>query len=82
MRGTGATRSSVLCNVFGKQCKCYENTITGFITESFRCLTGAPVKFLNHDLYEDFWKKILDADKKNYIICASAGKHGVNLKDY
>lgn len=61
----------------------YENTITGFITEAFRALTGAPVKFLNHDLYDDFWQKIKDADQKNYIICASAGKHGEqNTRDY
>ena len=24
----------------------------------------------------------MDADKRKYIICASAGKHGVSLKDY
>ncbi len=33
----------------------YENTVTGFASEAFRCLTGAPVEFYNHDYTEDIW---------------------------
>jgi hypothetical protein len=60
----------------------YENTITGFASEAFRCLTGAPVEFYNHDYAEDIWKEISEADKRNYIICASAGKTNLSNDDY
>jgi len=60
----------------------YENTITGFASEAFRCLTGAPVEFYSHDYVEDIWDTIVEADKRNYIICASAGKVNLTNDDY
>jgi len=43
---------------------CYEATITGYASEAFRFLTGAPVEFLNHEYVEDIWDK-LDEGAKN-----------------
>ena len=60
----------------------YENTVTGFASEALRCLTGAPVEFFNHEYTEDLWNQILEADKRNYIICASAGKPSITIEDY
>ena len=51
----------------------YENTITGYASEAFRALTGAPIDFFNHDYSDEIWDTIVEADKRNYIICASAG---------
>eukprot|EP00347_Sterkiella_histriomuscorum_P016829 403351694 len=60
----------------------YENTITGFASEAFRCLTGAPVEFYNHDYVDNIWDQIVEADKRNYIICTSAGRTNLNSDDY
>ena len=60
----------------------YENTITGFASEAFRCLTGAPVEFYNHKYHEDIWEHISYSDRNNYIICASAGKPTLKGADY
>lgn len=60
----------------------YENTITGFASEAFRCLTGAPVDFYNHEYVENIWNEIVEADKRNYIICTSAGKATLDSTDY
>mgnify|MGYP000926542078 CR=1 FL=1 len=60
----------------------YENTITGFASEAFRCLTGAPVEFYNHDYVDNIWDQIVEADKRNYIICTSAGRTNLTSEDY
>ena len=64
----------ILEKVWAKINHTYENTITGYVSEAFRCLTGAPVEFYDHEYFEDIWNIISEADKRNYIICASAGK--------
>ena len=45
----------ILEKVWAKVNHNYENTITGFASEAFRCLTGAPVEFYNHKYHEDIW---------------------------
>lgn len=60
----------------------YENTVAGFASEALRCLTGAPVEFFNHEFTQDLWIEILEAEKRNYIICASAGKPTISTEDY
>lgn len=72
----------ILEKAWAKVNKSYENTITGFASEAFRCLTGAPVEFHNHDYVEDIWDLIVEADKRNYIICASAGKSNLTSEEY
>ena len=60
----------------------YENTIKGFVSEAFRALTGAPVIFFKHDFVESLWNHMIEADKKCYIICASASKGELNKKEF
>jgi len=60
----------------------YENTIKGFVSEAFRALTGAPVVFFKHDFIESLWEHMLEADKKCYIMCASASKGELNKKEF
>ena len=72
----------ILEKVWAKINHTYENTITGFASEAFRCLTGAPVEFHSHDYTEDIWDQIVEADQRNYIICTSAGKTNLSDEDY
>ena len=62
----------------------YENTIQGMTSEALRALSGAPCEFINHDAMEDesLWKTIIEADGRNYIICASAGKGNLSKEEY
>ena len=60
----------------------YESTISGLPSDAYRCLTGAPVEFYNHDFYdEDLWQIIKDSDAKNYIISASSATAEQETKD-
>lgn len=34
----------------------YENTILGCAYEAFKALTGAPIRFYDHDYKQDMWK--------------------------
>ena len=72
----------ILEKVWAKINNSYEATIAGFSTEALRILTGAPVEFHNHDFVEHIWKQLMEADDKNYIICASAGTHNSSNKEY
>jgi len=72
----------ILEKAWAKVNKSYENTITGYASEAFRALTGAPVEFYNHDYEEDLWDTLVQADQRNYIICASAGKTNLTIEDY
>ena len=45
----------LLEKVWAKLNHTYENTITGYASEAFRCLTGAPVDFYNHDFTDNIW---------------------------
>jgi len=60
----------------------YENTINGYVSEAFKCLTGAPLEYYNHAFYGDFWHELVVADKLNYIICASAGQPSIEDDEY
>jgi calpain-15 len=53
----------LLEKVWAKVNSTYENTITGYTSEAFRFLTGAPVDFYNHEYIEDIWPNLLEADK-------------------
>ncbi len=46
----------LLEKVWAKVHKSYESTITGYASEAFRALTGAPIEFLNHDYEDDIWE--------------------------
>jgi calpain-15 len=59
----------------------YENTIAGTASEAFRVLTGAPCDYFDHGFDEDIWGAIKSADKKKFIICASAGKPDMSDED-
>ena len=72
----------ILEKVWAKINSCYENTITGYASEAFRVLTGAPVEFFNHEYVECIWDSLVEADRRNYIICASAGKPNLDSEDY
>jgi calpain-15 len=61
---------------------CYENTITGYASEAFRFLTGAPVEFFNHSYIDELWDILHESTKMGYIICASAGKPNLDIEDY
>lgn len=48
----------------------YENIIAGNASEAFEFLTPAPFDTYYHDVHEGkIFERILEADKKNYIIC-------------
>ena len=72
----------LLEKAWAKVNSCYENTITGYTSEAFRFLTGAPVEFHNHDYTENLWPKLMAYTQANYVICASAGKPNMNAADY
>jgi hypothetical protein len=72
----------LLEKAWAKVNSCYENTITGYASEAFRFLTGAPVEFYNHEYIEDLWPKLLEYNELKYIICASAGKPNLTAIDY
>lgn len=50
----------------------YERIEAGFAENVLRDLTGAATEVYNHD-DEDLFEKIIDADKKGYMLAASAG---------
>ena len=60
----------------------YENSIKGFVSEAFRALTGAPVVFFKHVYIKDIWEEISEADRSNYIFCASSGDKESNKGRY
>lgn len=63
----------ILEKAWAKVNRSYANTISGLPSDAFRCLTGAPVEFYNHDFYsdEELWAIIKESDQRNYIITAS-----------
>jgi hypothetical protein len=55
----------ILEKSWAKLCSNYESTIIGYTSEALRALTGAPIKFLDHQFEEDIWEDIFKADKAN-----------------
>jgi hypothetical protein len=53
-------------------------------SEALRFLTGAPCAAVNHDSIDDeaLYTMIKQADDRNYIICASAGKGSLSKEEY
>ena len=60
----------------------YENTIKGYVSEAFRALTGSPSLFYKHDYVDSIWDIVLDADRKNFIICGSAARGELNKQEF
>jgi calpain-15 len=59
----------------------YQRIEAGTTGEALPCLTGSPTEFFFHAEVKDkevIWKKIREADQKNYIIATavSSGKQG------
>jgi len=72
----------ILEKAWAKVCGNYESTVIGYTSEALRSLTGAPIRFLDHEFEEDIWSLILEADKNNQVICCSAGKPNFSTNDY
>lgn len=45
-------------------------------------MTGTPVVFYKHEFVETLWEIMQNADKRKYIICASASKGEMNKKAF
>ena len=61
----------ILEKAFAKLHGSYERIVGGLSYETFRDVLGAPA-YLCDSNDEDAFKRILDADKKEYILCAGA----------
>ena len=51
----------------------YERCDAGWEHHTIRDLTGAPAYFMHHNHDFDVFEKILDFDKKNYVMNTSMG---------
>ena len=60
----------ILEKVWAKLHGSYESIIGGFEHDTLRDLTGAPA-YMFSLADEDAWDKIIDADKRHYMMCAS-----------
>jgi len=72
----------ILEKAWAKACGNYEKTVIGYASEALRALTGAPVRFLDHEFEEDIWQIILEADKLKHVVCCSAGKPNLSSADF
>lgn len=72
----------IMEKAWAKVCGNYESTVIGYTSEALRALTGAPIKFLDHEFEEDIWNDILTADRSKQVICCSAGKPNFSSKDF
>lgn len=61
----------LLEKAFAKMNLNYENIIGGDPTESLRVLTGAPSQTFIHKQSPNVFDKILEGEKKDYVMCAS-----------
>jgi hypothetical protein len=51
----------------------YANTISGYPSDAFRCLTGAPTEHFSHRKFnEEIWINIMESCQNNYIISGSS----------
>ena len=61
----------ILEKVWAKLNMSYEDIISGNSAEAFEFLSPAPVETFYHDVhFETLYEDILNADKRNYIICS------------
>jgi len=60
----------------------YENSITGFVSEAFLALTGAPVVFFKHAFIKEIWDEIFEANSLKYVICTSSGEADTESTNY
>ena len=60
----------------------YESTIAGWCSEALRTLTGAPCYLISNKDSEDMWEQVVLADKKKFIICASAAMEDMTDEEF
>ncbi len=60
----------------------YESTIAGWCSEALRTLTGAPCYLIANKDSEDMWEQVVNADKRKYIICASAAQEDMTDEEF
>lgn len=58
----------------------FHRTKSGYAHETMRDLTGAPAKSYKVSKHEDMWDKLVNADKRDYMIAASCGNRDENLE--